>query len=306
MKLTSNTFRAINGFSLIEMMVSMVLGLFLLGGLITVYINSKGSDKVRAEITEMESNARLALNALRLNLQHAGYKSIENVPRDKPFHTSSDGLIENQFCRDGGVMVLKQDLLNPPAEFQGYTVDTPLGDRVTAVYRADNPDRGPVIFDCAGGNLSVAASTQADNRARQIACSTDPDSGMNNPWQSYIYSGFYVKQSDKTLRCYGSRTGEDGSLIVAENIENMQLRYGVTVDEKTTYKNATDVENNSEWESVSSVQVALLVRSNKGLKEAETQHFQLLDESVTKSDDKYLYRVYSTTINLPNRKPREL
>lgn len=295
MKATSLTHKKIQGLSLIEMMVSMVVGLFLIGGLTTMYLGSKKSDKFRTEVSHMEENARTALSSLRLAIEHAGYKSVDNIPLDNPIQV--EGVIRNETCRDNDPMVTNLDLITPPTEFAGYTRDNPYSDRITVVFRADNPNRGPIHFDCMGGNYNEDAS-------RQIACSTDPVNGMGNTWNSKIYNGIYVDLTDKTLRCFGSRS-VSGSQVMAENIENMQIRYGVTKSNNTTYKSASTV--NNDWSSVTSIQVALLVSSERDvLEHAETQSFQLLDQSVTKSHDRKLYRVYSTTVNLPNRNRRLL
>lgn len=314
MKITQSTVKKNQGFSLIEMMVSMVLGLFLIGGLTSMYFGSKKTDKVRDAVSDIEENARMTLNNIRASLQHAGYKSVDNIPLDKPFQTPIDGAIANQFCRDQEAMITNSHLTVPPVEFSGYTGDGNLNngesDRVTAVYHADNPNKGPIFHDCIDGDYSNGFLSAEEVTDRQVACSTDPVSGVNNPWNSKIYNGIYVKKSDKTLRCFGSRS-ESGSKVLAENVENMQIRYGVTKTingvRVTRYRNASDVETFQEWESVTSIQVAILVASKKEvLDQAETKQFELLDEVITISADRKLYRTYSTTIHLPNRSRREL
>jgi len=67
------------------------------------------------------------------------------------------------------------------------------------------------------------------------------------------------------------------------------------------YRNADDVTANNEWGSVTTVQVGILVRSEKEvLKEDEAKVFLVLDEEITTPKDKRIYRAYSTTIVLPN------
>lgn len=288
------------GFSLIEMMVSLVLGLFLVGGITTMYLSSKKSDQLRNEVSEVEANARLALGKLRQIIEHAGYKSMANIPLDKPFQTPSDGNIENAFCSDGLAMVTNPVMITPTAEIAGYTRDQDSGDLLTIAYRADHPNSGTMITDCNGDAYT--------GLVRQISCSADTENGgMANPWDSRIYNTFYLHTDDltgeKSLMCHGSRG--DAPSVIADNIENLQFRYGVTTGGNTTYKNATQVEANNEWESVTSVQVALLVRSNDKVDQDETKTFQLLDKSITKTDQ-MLYRDFTTTINLPNRSRRAL
>ena len=80
------------GLSLIELMVAMIVGIFLIGGLTSVYISSKSSDKMRSQISEMEENARTALITMRQIISHAGYPSEYALPIDKPFYAESSDI----------------------------------------------------------------------------------------------------------------------------------------------------------------------------------------------------------------------
>jgi hypothetical protein len=120
----------------------------------------------------------------------------------------------------------------------------------------------------------------------------------------------YVNKQDKTLRCLGSRSTD--AQVLSENIENMQIRFGVTTTnsagkKQTTYKKANDVETKDQWEAVTSVQVAILIASERAvLDKAEAHTFTLLDEQISLGSDHKIYRKFSTTINLPNRTRREM
>lgn len=302
------------GISLIESMISMTLGLTIIGGLMSMYLGGRETDKTRSELIEIEASARIALNSLRQTISHAGYPSVENLPLNKPFQTPSDPLLNtsdtNPDCKNGTKMIINPALLDTvPAELEDFTKDgaDDASDRITISYRADHPDFGRVFMDCAGGLYNDGATTATTARANQIACSTDRENnavvgdaaeGMDNPLLSKIVNAFYLK--DGTLMCAGSRS-ETAVALTENNIANMQILYGVFKDDATTYKKADDVESDDEWESVISVQVALLISSNSEVLEVETERtFDLLDKSITK-DDKKMYKVYTTTIKLPNK-----
>ncbi len=320
------------GLSLIELMVSMTLGLSLIGGLMSMYLGSRESDKSRTELSDIDTNARIALNALRETIQHAGYRSVENLQQfEKPFYTEMDGEIDDTVvCSDAKKLVVSSGLLD--RELDDFTTDNDNGDSITAVYLADNPDEGNIYYDCSTLNNSIAGASNraysknnsgfATDKARQIACSTDKEhpalnpadikQGMNNAIDAVIYNGFFLRKESgkpKQLVCYGSRTESATPYIISDNIENMQFLYGVSNASLTTYKNATDVENNDEWASVSSVQVAILVGSENTdvLENPEARTYQLLDTQVSISEsDSRMYKAYSTTISLQNRITRGL
>jgi hypothetical protein len=261
---------------------------------------------------------------------------------DKPFHTPSDGAIADSICRDGGKLVVSGStasdgtaiagLTRPPTELTGYTQDYPTGDIITVIARPDDPAEGPIYRGCGSlansnhtfvaGSINQAyqtsASTQAEDIARQTACSTDQAAGMNNPFEAKIYSAFFLKQNTgqpKQLMCYGSRSSSSTPLIIADNIDNMQIRYGVLRDMidgaggTIRFMTATQVEALPDgWASVISVQVAILVGSDNPnvLVDARRRTYDLLDVPITKpATDHRMYKVYSTTINLPNRAQRD-
>ena len=98
-----------------------------------------------------------------------------------------------------------------------------------------------------------------------------------------------------------------GAQPLAENIENMQLVYGVSKAGELTYQTSEAVTAASDWGNVISVPVGLLVRSEREvLREAEKKTFRILDENIETPKDRRLYRVYATTIVLPNRAKRGL
>lgn len=279
------------GLTLIEMMISMALGMILILGLTSVYLSSQESARTRDAIGNMEANARIALSSLRQIIEHAGYPSIYNVPLEKPFHTTEDGAIDiNLKCRGG-----TEDLVRPDSIANKYSIDNASRDRIVVKYMADNPDdaNAEITIDCSG------SGTLAE-------CSADPDNGMYNSMEAIVYNAIYITTPPgrNVLQCAGSRNTVPQPL--AEDISAIQFLYGVNNGTLTTYKTATAVETAKQWESVTSVQVAILVRSNDNiLQTQESRTFVLLNQNVSRND-KRLYRVYSTTINLPNRNRRVL
>lgn len=301
------------GLSLIELLISVLIGLFLLGGVITNFIGTKDSDRTRAAISEMDANAKTALGAMRQTITHAGYPSIYNIRLPKAFFTQEDyAVLTNPLCQDG---VTKRDKF--PPQSKNRTRDRSRGDVITIVTLADNPcvagldncsneaNVNPdalVYYDCLGGG-----STRDEDRV--VSCSADntdtagPGPGMDNPEDAKIYSSFRLGEDSnkRTLYCDGSR-GNSQPLV--NGVEAMQILYGVKDGETTTYKRANKVEQFGEWGMVTSVQVALLLRSSSKILKQDSQKtkYTLLDNSwdISDSDLRHLFRVYTTTINLEN------
>ena len=295
------------GLSLIELLVSLIIGAFLLGGLTTNLVTSKKLEKSRQAVSEMDSNAQLTMDVIRQAVAHGGYPSIRKIDMEKAFFSEADGEPSNPDCRSSG---LKRDLDGFTPGKQQWTSDAQLSDVLTVVSMTDNPcidgedscandalanNKALVYTDCAGGGV--------DRDERTVACSTDLDAGMNDPSEARIFNTFRLNTLEKTLICRGSR---GGSVTLADGVHAMQFLYGVrNSDGDTTYKNATAVESSGEWGLVNSVQVALLMESADeevfDTDNAQTQ-YRLLDATVTIDEEqrRHAYRVYTMTINLPN------
>lgn len=72
------------GFSLIELMVAMVLGLMLSAGIFTVFSGNKQSTDLTTTMADMQENARFALNQLSGDIRMAGFQGCNDIGRGGP------------------------------------------------------------------------------------------------------------------------------------------------------------------------------------------------------------------------------
>lgn len=302
------------GISTIELMVSTVIGLFLLSGVVTTFLSTANSDVKREAISEMDANAAEALRVLRKAISHAGYRSIENInlEDDMAFYVDDsvvDKPVPNPLCR-GDVERDKQEV-----EYENRTRDGSSKDFLTVIYLADNPcltsdcsaspsDENPnarVFTDCIGGG------NQRD--AHSVACSTAPSLGMKDPMDAKIFNSFWLTKNissddDRTLHCGGNRGGNQP---IVNDVETIQYLYGVKNDAGSiTYRSANDITTDDQWRMVVSVQVGLLMRSsNQYVLDAPstklTYNILNYDANIDASDSRRLFRVYTTTINIENQ-----
>ncbi len=61
------------GFSLIELMITMLIGLFMIGGIISVFISSSQNYRVQRALSEVQDKGRFAIQKLREDIQNAGF-----------------------------------------------------------------------------------------------------------------------------------------------------------------------------------------------------------------------------------------
>jgi len=64
----------VRGFSLVELMIAMTLGLFLMAGMIAVFAGNKRSSELNTAMANIQENARFALDAMSRRARMAGYQ----------------------------------------------------------------------------------------------------------------------------------------------------------------------------------------------------------------------------------------
>lgn len=61
------------GYSIVELMISMLIGIFIIGAIISVFIASSKAYTVQQAMTQVQEKGRFALRKLRVDIQKAGY-----------------------------------------------------------------------------------------------------------------------------------------------------------------------------------------------------------------------------------------
>lgn len=297
------------GFSLIEIMIAMALGLFLVGGIATVYVSSKETYALRDQISELDENARVAMKALRTHIENAGYASRIGGAQIVNYIIPTGFVPTAITCPTGQTNIIKVENIFGSAD--GSTVNNIGGDKIAVSYLADDQ----IFKDCTGSSWK--------NR-----CTVDPTKSLAN-WDDespqaqqarQVYSAFKVTKSTTRKNSLNQGIPElvcGGSLNTytqpwAQGIENMQLRYGVDISpdpipvgqkkqwQVDQYWTATEVSANNAWDKVALVQVGLLVRTVEPVfKQSEAKTYQLFEQQIA-TNDRYKRAVYTTTIYLRN------
>ncbi len=70
------------GFSLVEILISLVIGLFLMGGIFRVYLANKEAYRLNDAIARLQENGRFAIDFLARDLRLAGYNGCGGRMRD--------------------------------------------------------------------------------------------------------------------------------------------------------------------------------------------------------------------------------
>ena len=261
------------GLSLLEMLVAMVIGLFITVGIASIYVGNKRSSITTNEYTVLQDNGRAVLEMLTEVIQHTGYKSTSVSPNNNAFITSP---VAVSSCNDGSENVVDTSV------FSAIQNNTALGDTVGISFVGDSR----LSRDCGRNDLPTEC---------QLSSGAPSDAAR-------IYNYFTVRRAASgvpVLVCGGSRS--NGFQELSEGVENLQLTYGEDQDSNGVADRYVNSDNVSDWGRVVSVSVAVLVRSSREvLKTAEPRRYQLSDDAVIATNDKYMRGVFKTTIRLRN------
>lgn len=123
-----------SGFTLVELMISIVLGLLLVTGLISAFMGSNRSSQLNATLTEMQESGRFTLNTMVSDIRMAGFQGCVNVT-DAPAMVRADTAPTTNYLQDSlrAFEVEAADNWNP-APHSSFTFPVGVGEPVPGTH----------------------------------------------------------------------------------------------------------------------------------------------------------------------------
>lgn len=319
------------GFTLVEWLVAMLLGLFLLAGVFTVFVMSRSSSEDAFDQSELQENGRLAIRLISQDIKWAGFFGA---------YTGQSTQVGSSLSLSTGSTILSaSDCLD---ERSVGSLPSPLGPIRGLWVSRVSASKGLSGFTCIDANDRVAnsdvisikrlvgrpipASEGLDtNRfymatnsqeARVIKGSeTRPLFGANNEsqiweYQHYIY---YLSQEDgiPVLRKRYLTVNGGSALIggaMAEGVEHMVLMYGVDdsllPDGRIDRYMSTDQMTTQRWNEgrVLGARLFLLIRAaRESSRYKNNNSYQLGNITVNGGGDGYRRLLLESSIALRNQ-----
>lgn len=283
------------GFSLIEMMVAMTIGLVIIVALLGMLASSWTGASSNRRTSEMEFDGRYALDTILNDLRHAGFRGNSwaepTVPTTAitpitgeclPAGAAAGSFVSNlrqgvwgandsnpfsancipaaTYLR-GDILVIRKVASIPVTALVANTL------YFRSTYNAGEIFRGVPATGCAAPVSTYAAPFD------KVPCITGtPSQGLDDfALQTYVY-GIGPSADDATVPAlYRISLQADGTMtseLIANGIEHLQVQYGRhTTDLNTRYYNANAIAGSSvdtsvtEWDDVDTVRVWILARS---------------------------------------------
>jgi len=311
------------GFSLIELMVSLTIGLIIAIAAMSAYLGASGSSKVADAQARMNEDAQTALKILAQNIRLAGTNP------DQSGRAVGSAFLRNPvyvYTYVGGSSTLNTPATSyaPAYATVSYSIRGCNGtfDNITSSTSLD-------LLTCTTTGTtathSIAVNYEADqyNTVQSGGAPTDC-LGKNTltstvatftggPATFYLADNrFYIDSSSgiPSLYCKGIATASAEPLV--ENVEDMKFQYGLATSGAAPtatvagYLQANDATftGAADWGRVLTVRICIVVRSEKPiLSQGQSQaYYDCTDNLNTSQTDLRLRHAYYSTVVLRNRR----
>lgn len=285
------------GFSLIELMISMVIGLVVIGAMFAAYVGSGLSSRNTRAMSQITEDASIALSVMRSAIAATSYIVPDN--------SDANGFVSvtGGNGRDNTLSGCNNTFAEPGADLAALDCSEGEGPHAIAVsYEADALNSAVsaagVPLDCLGNDI--------------------PDSGGVRA----AYQRFYIDEG--ALHCRGP--GNDSSQALVDNVIDMRIQYGLgcdpTVDHAVNsrgcpdpavdrgrvvrYMDAAAIRDADpalfDW--ALSVRLCVTVASADNVLDTASQYTDCNGDKADPpdgDDDRRMIRSFTTTITLPNR-----
>ncbi len=314
------------GLSLVEVMVALVISLFLLGGIVQVYVGNKTSFAFNNALAEVQENGRFGLEAMTRDLRLAGnWTCIAFDPADPSnindtlaatvggydtdWHdfigeeaiegTNGAAGAPDTFTIRGG----KPGQANIEAPFTASNV------REISVDSASTIDAGDIILVARCGANDGGTDIEADilevvavdKVTRVIDVAADKSQPFENDasvleLQTVVYSIGVGASGEPAL----FRDEFNNPLELIEGVEDMQVLYGIDTDDDQFPNQYVDGDAVADFQDVVAIRLMLLARSSDDLVVEEAQTYTF-NGAQTTAGDRRIRQAFTTTIALRNR-----
>jgi type IV pilus assembly protein PilW len=319
------------GFTLIEMMISITIGLAILAGLVGVLATNSSNSKTNDRTSELMTNGRYALNSIKQELREAGFRGYTWAEPSTPSpwtaiangsgcYGAEAGASANGFVTNVRQGVWGSNNANPfaatciPATRYVAGSDVLVMRRLAVVPTSAALTANTVYFQTVYERGQLFRSTAGVPVPPTFTGTTQLPATFEVQIYVYYVSPFTVAATEvplvpslrrMVLQTSGANAGTMVDELVASGIERMQVQYGrLTTAPDTQYFN-TLAGNSSDaaetaWDEVNSVRIWLLARNTTpepGFVNNTT--YAMGDSNVTPGDN-FRRQLFTTVVQLRN------
>ena len=269
------------GFSLVELMITLTLGLIISAAVIQVLVSSSVTNKLNQAVAQVQESGRFIMGRLSAEFYEVGRYDLITASVDD----SVDTIAEAAYVHN-----------NPIALPGDFASQTSLGSVQTG----------------SGGSDKLAVSLQGtkDCTGSNHGYAVDAEFHVVN---YYFVSGSALKctgYDGRVLRGLKTEVKTPETVTLLDNVESFQIQFGVSDvitssrGQAIRYVTADAVEAlRDDNQQVVSIRWALMLKSYQNeVQQTQAQQYALLNEAAKTMDTSHYYQVFSKTLALRNMK----
>ena len=319
-----------HGMTLIELMVALAIGAFLMIGAITVFMQGRTTFRITESVSRMQENARFALDALEPDIRMAHYWGLttDSVSVENRVAPAAGNSFGRTPCGANGARVLDVAIggTNNAYGFAGCAASTgaqPNADTLVVRRVSEDPETPPL-----SGGTTLRLQSRRHPTTSQLFMGTAIPGGFSavtSQTHRVIANGYYVDRSSTllgaTVPSLRVKTLQPSGVIadqeIVSGVEDLQIQLGLDMDPDGDNSGSIDryVDINDPLVDPSdagfnpdavvlAVRIWIRVRAERpenGF--TDTTNYVYADQDVGPFNDNFRRVVVSKTIYLRNARP---
>jgi len=286
------------GYTLIELMISMLLGLTLIAGFGSLFVQTQKTATIQRSLSYMMEDGRYIQEVFGKELRRAGF--LRNKLDITGQGGANDVFPAEPDALGSGLNFPASDYIKGDYDSAGFgaTVDKPYNINLL-ILRYQLNDATELAADDPSSDNSPCT--------RDIHLEVGEDPAIN---RHVVMLYFYVAldtSSVPVLYCKTERQDLDDSSKnkssaaepLISNVQRLVIVYGIDSDADGSANYYTDADNVTNWQQVVAARLSVVLRSEDDNLTTTSVSYDV-DGTTYTPTDKRLYRVYSTTIALRN------
>ncbi len=255
-----------SGYTLVELMVSLAVGVMVMGAAAAAYLSISESQRSLTEKSYAAESARFAMETLGREIQNAGFYPVNEVPSLTPQSAVPMGSFAT--AAESNPATSPEHLRSPVFGCSGKKIDATKTTSVCVAHSSTSPavDADTLVASYytdddfgkdRGNNTDCARATPAE-----VSGSNGKLFFISN---SYTLTPVTLKLEGNTIKtfglaCAGSASPVNNYVPLITGIEQLRLSYLVQGETTAQFKSANSVLA-TEWNKVIAVKVCLVARS---------------------------------------------
>ncbi len=330
------------GMSLIELMISLVLGLLLMAAVFQIYFSGRQTQQLQTALISRQESLRYATLHLKRDIAQSGWRGCSSRSPDykdtlnpNPIYPFHNGVQGNEATLGAWLPPLDPVI---GTVIPGTDVLTVRYGNDTGIYvREDMPDSSAVIkinldadlskisngigqvallSSCAATSLFQMTGYSASSGTLGHNTGFDPPIGNQTKDLGAAHRAgarimlidtvrYFLRESpDGTGPSLFRKVNDEAAVELAKGIEDLQFRYGVDADLDNVPEAYVPANLVLDWRTVVAVRVGLLAVSLDGAASEDNPNaYTVLDHTVGPFSDRRLRRVQTVTIGVRNAQP---